>query len=341
MTTSFTSISHQIAECPQEEKLRFFLITALIVTGCAAFCAMAPIALSIATVFLFAGPHNWIELRYFLSRLPARFGSLKGYFLTGMGGAAAIAVAFPVIAYLGKSGLIDVPTWITAYKLSNISLVSWIVSLILIRHGETLNVPKQIALVAVATTAFTLVWMSPGHFAIALVYTHPLVALVMLDLELRRNKPHLVAPYRLALTLVPLMLAFLWWQLAAAPSIAQTDPLIAQICRHAGADWLTGVSTHFLVAAHTFLETLHYAAWLLAIPLLSAGWNKWRPRSLPITVVSSTAKKLVRSVLLFSSFAAAIIWLCFAVDFNVAREWYFLLAMIHVLAEIPFLIRFL
>lgn len=341
MTASFSSLTSQVSERPQDEKLRFFLITALVVIGCAAFCGMAPIALSIATVFLFAGPHNWIELRYFLSRLPARFGNLKTYFITGMGGAAAIAVAFPVIAYLGKSGMIDVETWITAYKLSNVVLVLWIVSLILIRHGETLNLPRQIALVAIATTAFTLVWSTPGHFAIALVYSHPLVALVMLDLELRRSKPHLVAPYRMALGLVPVMLGILWWQLSSAPSIAQTDPVIAQICRHAGADWLSGISTHFLVAAHTFLETLHYAAWLLAIPLLSAGWKKWRPRSLPVTVLGTPLKRIVRSLLVFSSFAVAVLWLCFAVDFNLAREWYFLLAMIHVLAEIPFLIRFI
>ena len=30
-----------------------------------------PIAFPIVTVFLFAGPHNWLEARYFLTRLPA------------------------------------------------------------------------------------------------------------------------------------------------------------------------------------------------------------------------------------------------------------------------------
>jgi hypothetical protein len=42
----------------------------------AAFAGLAPRAFSIATVFLFAGPHNWIEDRYFLSRLPGRWGPL-------------------------------------------------------------------------------------------------------------------------------------------------------------------------------------------------------------------------------------------------------------------------
>ncbi len=39
-----------------------------------------PIAFSIATVFLFAGPHNWFEARYILGRLPAQAGKLWGFF---------------------------------------------------------------------------------------------------------------------------------------------------------------------------------------------------------------------------------------------------------------------
>jgi hypothetical protein len=46
-----------------------FLAAAAMISAC------APIALSMAIVFLFAGPHNWIEFRYFLSRLPARLVS--------------------------------------------------------------------------------------------------------------------------------------------------------------------------------------------------------------------------------------------------------------------------
>src|SRR5688572_16090454 len=48
-------------------------ITAAILAGA------IPIAFSIATVFLFAGPHNWMEARYILGRLPARTGKLTGF----------------------------------------------------------------------------------------------------------------------------------------------------------------------------------------------------------------------------------------------------------------------
>lgn len=40
----------------------------------AALAGWAPLGFSVVTVFLFAGPHNWLEFRYFLNRMPARWG---------------------------------------------------------------------------------------------------------------------------------------------------------------------------------------------------------------------------------------------------------------------------
>jgi len=41
--------------------------------ACASFflAGWAPLSFSIVTVFLFAGPHNWLEFRYLLTRMPA------------------------------------------------------------------------------------------------------------------------------------------------------------------------------------------------------------------------------------------------------------------------------
>src|SRR4051812_16954755 len=49
--------------------------------GSAALAGLIPLEFSIATVFLFAGPHNWLEARYVLGRLPARVGKLRGFFV--------------------------------------------------------------------------------------------------------------------------------------------------------------------------------------------------------------------------------------------------------------------
>jgi hypothetical protein len=42
------------------------LFIALAVSACA-LAGLAPLGFSIVTVFLFAGPHNWMEARFFLS----------------------------------------------------------------------------------------------------------------------------------------------------------------------------------------------------------------------------------------------------------------------------------
>src|SRR5260370_7154290 len=52
----------------------------------AALAGWLPLQFSIVTVFLFAGPHNWFELRYFLMRLPARFGRSRNFFAVAFAG---------------------------------------------------------------------------------------------------------------------------------------------------------------------------------------------------------------------------------------------------------------
>ena len=61
--------------------LPFALGFLFVATVAAALAGALPVEFSIATVFLFAGPHNWLEARYVLGRLPARAGKLRGFFL--------------------------------------------------------------------------------------------------------------------------------------------------------------------------------------------------------------------------------------------------------------------
>lgn len=57
---------------------------------CRAVAGLLPIPLSITAVFLFAGPHNWLEGEYFLTRMPARWGRLTAYFAVGLGGSCRV-----------------------------------------------------------------------------------------------------------------------------------------------------------------------------------------------------------------------------------------------------------
>ena len=78
-----------------------FALTALgAATAAAVLAGWAPLRFSIVTVFLFAGPHNWLEFRYFLTRMPARWGRLRGFFLFAFAGVFALAAAFAGLVVL-------------------------------------------------------------------------------------------------------------------------------------------------------------------------------------------------------------------------------------------------
>src|SRR5438045_1153930 len=70
------------------------------VIAAAAIAGFLPIQFSIVSVFLCAGPHNWVEARYFLSRLPARWGRLRGFFLLGFAGVLALTAGFAGLPHL-------------------------------------------------------------------------------------------------------------------------------------------------------------------------------------------------------------------------------------------------
>src|SRR5205814_9798637 len=58
----------------------------------AALASWLPLQASIVTVFLFAGPHNWFEARYFLMRLPARFGRSRNFFVVAFVGIGLLTI---------------------------------------------------------------------------------------------------------------------------------------------------------------------------------------------------------------------------------------------------------
>src|SRR5438105_2557585 len=79
---------------------RLFAASALLTASASAFLAgWMPLGFSIVTVFLFAGPHNWIEARYFLARLPARWGKLRGFFLFSFAGIFGLTAAFAALPF--------------------------------------------------------------------------------------------------------------------------------------------------------------------------------------------------------------------------------------------------
>jgi hypothetical protein len=306
----------------------------------AAAAGFAPLGVSIVTVFLFAGPHNWIEARYMLTRMPPRWGALRPYFLTGIAGVPALTGAFASLPWLGRTFGWDDEAWAIALATWNTALVAWIGALAFMRSRQ--NPRRDWAWLApVACGIVALAWLWPMAWDLGLVYLHPLVALWFLDREIGKCRPAWRTSYRSVLAVVPVLVGLLWWRLAGAPDLPGDDGLSLRITHHAGAGILSGVSSHLLVATHVFLESLHYGAWLVAIPLVASLSRPWRIDRVPLAHRGAVWRKLVIGVLAFGATVTLVLWAAFLADYPLTRDIYFTVAMLHVLAEVPFLLRLL
>src|SRR5262249_32797487 len=162
---------------------------ALAVAAASAFLAgWLPLGFSIVTVFLFAGPHNWLELRYFLTRLPARWGRLRPFFLTAFAGVAGLAAAFAALPWLAGRLDWDRGAWFNAPACWATPLVLWVAVLVQMRSRQN---PRRdwFWTLPVAFLLIALAWVEPFVWGLGLGYAHPLVAFWVLDRELQRSRP--------------------------------------------------------------------------------------------------------------------------------------------------------
>lgn len=309
----------------------FCLLSALLVSW-------QPLLFSIVTVFLFAGPHNWIEFRYFLARMPAHWGRSKLFFSVGLGGVALLTTAYALLFALGQSWYLSNSIWTASVALWNTALILWLSALVYLRGRQRLRRDwSWVFAIGFALCAFASA--APLLFSLALVYLHPLVALWFLDRQLKRTRPQWRKAYHLCLAALPFMLVLMWVRLAHTPNLPETDALSWRIMQHAGASVLTSVSGRLLVSTHVFLETIHYAVWLALVPLAGLGASVWQTNKIPLAISSNGWPRTVQAVLIFGLFAVVALWAAFVFDYTTTRDIYFTLAMAHVLAEAPFLIR--
>jgi hypothetical protein len=146
------------------------------------------------------------------------------------------------------------------------------------------------------------------------------------------------------------------WQFAQTPALADDNGLFWRITQHAGAQLLPNVSSHLLVSIHVFLEMLHYGVWLIALPLIapltkrSTDGSVTMPgkrdairdlKSVPLARHPRGFPKLIGVLLVFGLFVVAVLWLGFSMDYSTTRDVYFTVAIAHVLAEAPFLLKML
>src|SRR5260370_35376007 len=208
----------------------------LIASACvsAALASWLPLQVSIATVFLFAGPHNWLGERYFLMRLPARFGRSRNFFAVAFAGIFILTLAYVSLPLLYYTNVWSGSNWPTAIATWNTLLLLWLGALVLMRGKQNSRrdwfwaLPVTFALCA-------LNWLAPDLFSLAIVYLHPLVALWFLDRHLRRARPEWLRAYHRCLIVLPFLIVGMLWQLALTPSLADDTALLWTSNPHSGA----------------------------------------------------------------------------------------------------------
>ncbi|HEX8367106.1 MAG TPA: hypothetical protein VF604_00935 [Pyrinomonadaceae bacterium] len=312
-----------------------------------AFCAFGaavigsfPLQLSILTIFLFAGVHNFMEFRYFVARMPARWGKSRTFYAVGIGGVVVLASVYLSVYFLYDNWLWSLKNVQTLVAVWNTFLVLWLGLLFYLRGRQKPNTDWSLAF-AIAFLLAALAWLAPHYWSLTLVYLHPFIALWFVERQIRRTRKEWLRAYHFCLASIPVFLIVLWLALANQTNLPEETSLVSRITQHAGSEILPGISSHLLVATHVFLETIHYAAWILLIPLVDKRAVPWKLKEIPLAANKQGFPKLVTAILIAGIGLVFVLWLGFSIDYATTRDVYFAFAIAHVLAEFPFLVKML
>jgi hypothetical protein len=319
------------------------VFTGVFIAACAAAALVIgsfPLQLSIITILLFAGPHNLMEFRYFAARMPVRWGRSKVYYSIGIGGVLLLTFAYLALYFASGNWLWSLESWAVFAAGWNTAVILWVGFLVYLRGKQRPRTDWSWAFPVVLFLA-ALAWLVPQYWSLALVYVHPFVAMWFLERQIRRTRVEWLRAYHFCLLSIPVFLVLLWLSLSGRPNLPEDTNLFWRINQHAGSEILPSISSHLLVATHVFLETIHYFVWLLLIPLVDKRAVPWRLKDVPLF---SNANGLPRAFAVFvfvGVVAAVALWAGFAVDYTTTRDIYFAIAIGHVLAEFPFLVKML
>jgi hypothetical protein len=319
------------------------VFAALFVVLCSAAAVVIgsfPLQMSITTIFLFAGVHNFMEFRYFAARMPVRWGRSRRYYSVGIGGVVVLSAAYIALYLSSGNWLWSLDNWAVLTACWNTAFVLWLAVLFFLRGRQRPKTDWSWAFPAAFLLAAA-AWAVPQYWSLSIVYLHPLIALWFLDRQMRRTKPEWLRSYHVGLAAIPVLLVILWLGLASQPNLPENTNLFWRITQHAGGEILPGISSHLLVATHVFLESIHYAVWILLIPLIDLRAVPWRFDRIPLFANRSGFPKLVVGAMAVSLILVFVLWGGFGVDYTRTRDIYFAFAMTHVLAEFPFLIKML
>src|SRR3982751_3053975 len=115
------------------------VFAAVFVIACAVAATVIgafPLQMSIVTIFLFAGLHNWMEFRYFVARMPVRWGRSRVFYSVGIGGVIILAAAYITLYFCSGNWLWSTETWFVLGAAWNTTFILWIGLLFYLRGKQ-------------------------------------------------------------------------------------------------------------------------------------------------------------------------------------------------------------
>lgn len=296
------------------------ILFGLFFLGLGLLIAKAPLAVATISVGFLAAPHNWMEIRYIIGRLPGKLGKLRTYFWTSIIG----------IGLLGLSSF-SLPFFFSdiAYSVWNTLLVLWVTRLAQLRSQEH---PRRSWpwLEPLALLVLALIWAYPMIFTLALVLGHPIMAILILGRELHAFRRPELATYRIFVIAVAIgamgLLASLF--LDASTSAGEI-----------GSFMRVSADTPLFIAIHAYLELVHYMIWIGILPWLASATGRGSLKMMPALRKSALRLWGARLLLMGGACLAVLFWWGFHTNYYLAYSLYFQIAIFHVLVEFPFVLR--
>ncbi len=308
----------------------FLVVASVLLAG------LSPVLFSVAIVVVFGAPHNWVEFRYVLSRLPSRLGPFRGFFLTSFIGAILLCITEIVMMFLVQENAISVALARQLVLIWNEFLILWIFALSFSRYPKSL---KETALIGGSLTA---IMTEPGSlppqvFTLAIVYVHPAVGLWIFERELRRTRKSWLKTYHLCMLTVPAAVLLLIFWLSGTTYDAAYARSLSELSGNVGTNLFKSASPAVLLAVYGFLQMVHYGVWVFAMPLATRSWERWRFDRLPALKNRLIVRTLCGYVFGLGAVALCAFWVGFKLDYASTMNLYVFLSTLHVLAEVPFM----
>ena len=308
----------------------------VLVISAALLAGLLPIWFAFTIVMVFGAPHNWLEFRYFLARMPSQIRPVGRFFAVAFLGATLLAVSQSTIFYFMQQEAIEPSFARWLFLAWNELLLFWISLLFFTRYRHVSKAVTLLTffLIFVMTMANIL---SPLACISMLAYAHPVLGLCILERELRRSRKSWLRQYHWGLLLIPVGCTVLLATLGMRPA----DPVYVQTLVALSGNTiyrlLDGVSPVALLAIWAFLQMIHYGVWILIVPIASRSWSSYRLERVPVLRRSPGLRTIAAAVSGGAALLVLIFWCGFYLDGATTMRVYTLLAVLHVLAEIPFL----